>query len=324
MLTGDRPTGALHLGHLVGTLLKRVELQNQFQTFIIIADLHTLTTKPNKEQIAGLKERMRQQVLTYLAVGLDPDKTVIYQQSRIPEVCELATIFSMLISVPRLERVPTLKEQLTNLHLDQVSLGLLSYPVLQAADILMVKAEVVPVGQDQASHLEVTKEIVQRFNNNYGRVFPEPQAIFSTEKILVGIDGQAKMSKSLDNGIALFDGPDQVKAKVMRMYTDPKRIRATDPGTVEGNPVFIYHDLFNNDKYEVADLKKRYRMGKVGDIEVKEKLASALNNYLQPIRDRAEKYRKADYLDDVLDSGSQTARNEAIKTLNQVRQVMGL
>lgn len=324
ILTGDRPTGAMHIGHYVGSLQKRVELQYEYDTFIIVADLHTLTTKPTKEDLKDLQSRIKEQVLTYLAVGLDPKKVKIYRQSAIPEVTELATIFGMLISVPRLERVPTLKEQLDSLHIVSPSFGLLGYPVLQAADILMVRADTVPVGVDQASHLEVTREIAKSFNANFGPVFPEPQALHSAETTLVGTDGKAKMSKSLGNAIGLFDNEREIEQKVMRMYTDPNRIRPTDMGTVEGNPVFIYHDLFNTNNEEVSELKERYQKGAVGDVEVKKKLAKALINFLAPIQDRAKIYRKDSLLEGILEDGTKQARAEAIKTLDLVKKAMGL
>ncbi|MFA6081905.1 MAG: tryptophan--tRNA ligase [Patescibacteria group bacterium] len=324
ILTGDRPTGALHLGHLVGSLQKRVELQDKYQTFIIVADLHSLTTKSQKSEIADIQDRIRNQVLTYLAVGLDPHKVTIYRQSAIPEVCELFVILSMIISVARLERVPTLKEQMDNLHITNASLGLLEYPVLMASDILMVGADTVPVGVDQSSHLEVTREIAARFNQMYGNTLPEPKALLSNTATLIGTDGNAKMSKSLGNAIGLLDDPEVVTKKVMSMYTDPNRIRKTDPGKVEGNPVFIYHDLFNANKDQVADFKDRYAKGQVGDVEVKKALAVALNKYLDPIRDRAKLHNKRALLDDILEQGTIAARKEAIKTLDNVKSAMGL
>ncbi len=324
LLTGDRPTGAMHLGHYVGSLRKRVELQHSHDTYLIVADLHTLTTKPKKADLSDLQERIREQVLTYIAVGIDPKQVTIYRQSAIPEVCELATILGMLISVPRLQRVPTLKEQMDSLHIEQPSYGLLGYPVLQAADILMVRGDAVPVGADQISHLEVSREIVRAFNSTYGRVFPEPQALVSHEQTLVGLDGKAKMSKSLGNAIGLFDDPEVVTKKVMTMYTDPHRIRPTDKGTVEGNPVFMYHDLFNPNKAEVADLKDRYQKGEVGDVEVKKKLAAAINQFLEPIQDKAKINRKQALLDDILEEGTKKARSEAVETLDLVKSAMGL
>lgn len=324
ILTGDRPTGPMHIGHYIGSLKKRVELQHEYETYLIIADLHTLTTKPIKSELADLRARINEQVLTYLAVGIDPKKVTIYRQSAIPEVAELALIFGMLVTVPRLERVPTLKEQMDNLHIDKPSYGLLGYPVLQAADILMVRANTVPVGADQASHLEVTREIAQRFNGLYGTVFPEPKALLSADETLVGTDGKAKMSKSLGNAIGLFDDPEEVGKKVMRMYTDPNRIRPTDPGTVEGNPVFQYHNLFNADKAEVQELEMRYEKGEVGDVEVKKKLAGALNQFLEPIQDRAKLYRKPALLEAIVEDGTKKARTEAQKTLDLTKSAMGL
>lgn len=325
ILTGDRPTGKLHIGHYVGSLKNRVRLQDEYECFFIIADLHTLTTAPEKERIAKLPENIRDLVLDYLAVGINPEKSTIYIQSQVPEVTELALLFSMLISVPRCQRVPTLKEIMRDLEIEQPSLGLLTYPVLQAADILMVRADLVPVGKDQESHIEVTREIAHRFNQLYGEVFPEPQALIGEVPTLIGTDGQAKMSKSLGNCIYLSDDAEAVRQKVMQMYTDPTRIHASDPGHIEGNPVFIYHDAFNEDKAEVKDLKERYQKGTVGDIEVKEKLAAALNNFLDPIRERRQKFAANPQLvDEILTEGGQRARTEAQETLKLTKEAMGL
>ncbi len=284
ILTGDRPTGKLHLGHYVGTLANRVKLQHEYECFFIIADLHMLTT--HYDRIPNIAENVRELVFDYVSVGIDPEKTTIYLQSLVPEVAELMLLFSMLVTVPRLQRVPTLKEQMIASNFDTATLGLLSYPVLQAADILMVRSHLVPVGKDQASHLEVTREIATRFNSLYGDVFPIPQTMIGEVPTLMGTDGKAKMSKSLDNAIYLSDDADTVTKKVMRMYTDPTRLRATDPGHVEGNPVFQYHDAFNENSTEVEYLKERYQQGKVGDVEVKKLLASAINRFLDPIRER--------------------------------------
>jgi len=325
ILTGDRPTGKLHLGHYVGSLVNRVKLQDEYECFFIIADLHTLTTSPTKEKINQIKENIKEMVLDYLAVGIDPNKSVIYQQSLVPEVAYLTLIFSMLISVPRCQRVPTLKEVMHDLHITQPSLGLLSYPVLQAADILMVKADLVPVGKDQESHIEVCREIARKFNQMYGKVFPEPKALIGEVPTLPGIDGKAKMSKSLGNCIYLSDDSQTVKQKVMAMYTDPTRIHPTDPGHIEGNPVFIYHEAFNYNKTEVEDLKARYVAGKVGDIEVKEKLALAINKFLQPIRERRQKFaQKRRLVEEIITEGSKIAQKEASKTLTEVKEAMGL
>lgn len=325
ILTGDRPTGPLHLGHYVGTLKNRVALQDQYDCFFIMADLHTLTTAMNKEKTSTINERVKGLVLDYLSVGIDPEKCTIYQQSKVPEVTYLSLIFSNLITVPRALRVPTLKDVMHDLNIEQPSLGLLNYPVLQAADILMVKANLVPVGKDQQSHVEVSREIARDFNKNFGEVFPEPRELIGDVGTLVGTDGQAKMSKSIGNCIYLSDDEETVNKKVKSMYTDPTRIKPTDPGHVEGNPVFIYHDAFNDNKQEVADLKDRYIKGQVGDVEVKEKLALAINRFLAPIRERRAKYEGNDQLiKQIIEEGSKKARVEAQKTLNEVLEMMGM
>jgi len=324
ILTGDRPTGRLHLGHYVGTLANRVRLQDKYEMFLLIADLHGLTRDASREQVARLRAHTHELVLDYLAVGIDPAQVTIYVQSHVPEVTELALIFSMLVTVPRLERVPTLKEVMRDEHIEQPSLGLLGYPVLQAADILLVKANLVPVGKDQESHIEVTREIARRFNLLYGQVFPEPQALIGDVPTLPGTDGSTKMGKSLSNAIYLADDTKTVEAKVMGMYTDPTRLHADDPGHVEGNPVFAYHDAFNPDKAEVEELKARYTAGKVGDVEVKRRLARALNAFLEPIRMRRSAYAaRPQLLDDILTAGANKVRPIAQATLDDVRAAMG-
>ena len=325
ILTGDRPTGKLHLGHYVGSLKNRVLLQDEYECFFIVADLHTLTTAPEKEKILELSENIREMVLDYLSIGIDPEKSTIYLQSQVPEVTYLSLLFSMLVSVPRCQRVPTLKEVTRDLQIKQPSLGLLTYPVLQAADILMVRADLVPVGKDQESHIELTREIARKFNQLYGEVFPEPEPLIGEVPTLVGTDGKTKMSKSLGNCIYLSESPEAVKEKVMNMYTDPTRIHPTDPGHVEGNPVFIYHDAFNPNKNEVEDLKNRYREGEVGDVEVKEKLVTVLNEFLDPIRQRRKEFEaQPELVNDILEEGSEKAREEAQETLELVKQAMGL
>ncbi len=323
ILTGDRPTGRLHLGTYVGTLQNRVRLQHEYETFILVADYHMLTTR--LDGLQEVRENIHELVLTYLAVGIDPSVSTIYLQSLAPEVAELNLILSMLVTVPRLQRVPTLKEQMRDLRIEAASYGLLGYPVLQAADILLPRANLVPVGRDQASHLEVTREIVRRFNDLFGPTLPEPDTLIGDVPILVGTDGQAKMSKSLDNAIYLDDDARTVEKKVSQMYTDPTRLRATDPGHVEGNPVFAYHDAFNPDASEVEDLKTRYREGRVGDVEVKKKLALALNTFLTPIRERrAEFEQQPELVEQILAEGSQRAREEGLRTVQLVREAMGL
>lgn len=349
ILTGDRPTGRLHLGHYVGSLKNRVKLQDEYECFFIIADLHTLTTQP--EKTGELRENIRQMVLDYLAVGIDPAKATIYVQSQIPEVCELAVIFSNLVSVPRLQRVPTLKEVMRDAAIKIPSFGLLGYPVLQAADILMVRADLVPVGRDQASHIEVTREIAREFNRLYGgspkqdtsevkspytsevgrMVFPIPEALIPKNiGTLPGTDGKAKMSKSLGNVINLSDPTDVVRKQVMGMYTDPARIHGDEPGNVEGNPVFVYLDAFVQEisnKQEairrVEQYKEKYKKGTVKDVEVKEFLFEVLEEFLQPLRTRRKKYEKdTEYVEKILRDGTERARAEAQKTLDLVRRVM--
>jgi tryptophanyl-tRNA synthetase len=325
ILTGDRPTGKLHIGHYVGSLKNRVRLQDEYECFFIIADLHTLTTKPEKEHIEELADNVRSAALDYLACGIDPAKSVIYLQSAVPEVCELAVLFDNLITVPRLSRVPSLKEMAQGAGIEEMPFGLLGYPVLQAADILLPRSHLVPVGKDNEAHVEVTREIARRFNFLYGETFPIPEVLVAEEGALVGTDGQAKMSKSLGNAIYLSDDEKTVTKKVMGMYTDPKRVSADIPGTVEGNPVFVYHDAFNPNKAEIEDLKARYRTGKVGDVEVKEKLARALNAFLDPIRERRAKYESQSGLaDEVVYDGTLRMREEARATLGLALKAMGL
>jgi tryptophanyl-tRNA synthetase len=324
ILTGDRPTGKLHLGHYLGSLANRVRLQQQWDLCVLVADYHTLTTKP--EETRDLEERIHGMVLDYLAVGIDPEASHVYVQSQVPETAVLQLLFSMLTQVPRLERIPTLKDILRVLKLPDPSLGLLGYPVLQSADILIVRAQLVPVGKDQESHIELTREIARRFNHLYEReVFPEPDALIGEVPTLVGTDGQEKMSKSLDNCIYLSDDPAEVSRRVMGMYTDPTRLRSTDPGHVEGNPTFAYHDAFNDNKDEVADLKERYVAGRVGDVEVKKKLAAAINRFLEPMRERRAKLeRTPNIVRDVLAAGRGYAHRLAHETIEMAHDAMGM
>ncbi len=323
LLTGDRPTGKLHLGHWVGSLQNRLRLQSEYECFFAVADYHTLTTC--LEDLGQIRQNIHDVVLDYLSVGIDPGKSTIYLQSLVPEVSEIHMLFSMLVSVPRLERIPTLKEVIRNLKLENASYGLLGYPVLQAADILMVKAEVVPVGKDQLPHIEITRELARRFNQLFGPVLPEPEAILSEEPSLIGTDGRTKMSKSIGNVIYLSDPPEVVEKKVMAMYTDPLRIRSDIPGRVEGNPVFIYHDLFNKDRDEVEALKHRYLKGMVGDVEVKRKLAAALDEFLQPVRERRQHFSdQAGLVERIIAKGSEKARKIACHTLTEIRHAMSL
>jgi tryptophanyl-tRNA synthetase len=325
ILTGDRPTGKLHLGHYVGTLENRVRLQDEYDCLFIVADLHMLTTKPEKEQIAHVADNVRDIVLDYLAAGIDPERSTIFVQSAVPETAELNLILEMLVTVPRLERLPSLKDMARDANLEVMPFGLLGYPVLQAADILLPRAHLVPVGKDNEAHVEVTREIARRFNRLYGEVFAVPDVMLGEVPTLVGTDGQAKMSKSLDNAIFLSDDEAEVVRKVMSMYTDPQRVRADIPGRVEGNPVFIYHDAFNPNTDEVDDLKARYRQGKVGDVEVKRKLARAINNFLDPLRERRAEYEaRPGLVDDILIAGTRRVRGLARETMDEVYEAMGL
>jgi tryptophanyl-tRNA synthetase len=323
ILTGDRPTGDLHLGHYVGSLANRVRLQDEYECFFIIADYHALTTAYDRS--AEVQGNIRSLVLDYLSVGMDPERSTIFLQSLVPEIPELYMLFSMLVSVPRLQRMPALKEVMRDLKLETATLGLLEYPVLQAADILCVRGDMVPVGKDQASHVELTREIARRFNDLYRPVFPLPEALIGEVPTLPGTDGKTKMSKSVGNAIFLSDDTETVRRKVMSMYTDPTRIHATDPGHVRGNPVFTYHDAFNPDKEDVADMKRRYRRGGVGDVEVKQRLISALNEFLEPIRECRARYEARPGLtEEVVEAGSRRARQEAQETLRLAREAMGL
>ena len=325
ILTGDRPTGRMHIGHYVGSFENRVKLQEKYESFFIIADLHMLTTKPEKEHTLKLEQNVRDIVLDYLAVGINPEISVIFLQSAVPETYELNLIFENLVTVPRLERLPSLKDMARDANLEAMPFGLLGYPVLQAVDILLPRANLVPVGKDNEAHVEITREIARRFNRLYGEVFPIPDSLIGDVPTLVGTDGQAKMSKSLNNAISLSDDRETVEKKVRSMYTDPNRVRADIPGRVEGNPVFIYHDAFNPDVDEVDDLKERYTKGKVGDVEVKTKLAIALNNFLDPIRETRSKYMKKPALgDEILETGTRRMRREAQETMELVRDAMGM
>jgi tryptophanyl-tRNA synthetase len=324
ILTGDRPTGKLHLGHYVGSLRNRVQLQDEYDCFFIIADLHMLTTQPEKERIAQVAQNVRDIVMDYLAVGIDPQRSTIFVQSAVPETSELNLLLEMLVTVPRLERLPSLKDMARDANLEVMPFGLLGYPILQAADILLPRAHLVPVGKDNEAHVEVTREIARRFNRLYGQVFPIPEVLCEGEA-LVGTDGQGKMSKSRDNAIYLSDDSETVDRKVFGMYTDPRRVRADVPGRVEDNPVFIYHDAFNPDQDEIDDLKERYQKGQVGDVEVKRQLAQAINTFLEPLRERRAQYEaQPGLVDDILIEGIRRVRGVAAETMEMAYDAIGL
>ena len=323
ILTGIRPTGKLHLGHYVGALENWIRLQEEYDCFFLIADYQALGD--HIDEMENIKIAVRDVVLDWLSVGLDPEKSTFLVQSYVPEHAELALLLSMLTPLGMLDRNPTLKSERERLSNTSLSVGFYTYPVSQIADILLPKAHLVPVGEDQLPHIEMTREIARRFNNRYGEVFPEPDSLVGRVARLMGTDGQAKMSKSIGNVIYLSDDSDTVKKKIMSMYTDPTRLRATDPGHVEGNPVFQYHDAFNDDLEEVNDLKERYVQGTVGDVEVKQKLISAVNQFLDPIRDLRDKYEHdIDYVNDCIENGSAKARVTAQNTMKEVRERMGL
>ena len=317
-----RPTGRLHLGHLVGALGNWVPLQEKYDCYYFVADWHALTS--DFADTSQLTSYAYENVADWIGAGLDPEKSTFFIQSLVPEHAELYLLLSMVVPVPWLERVPTYKEQQeTFKDKDLSSVGFLSYPLLQTADVAIYDAELVPVGEDQVAHLELAREVVRRFNNFFGDALVEPQPLLTNFGRLPGLDGDKKMSKSLGNTIHLSDSADEVKKKVMRMYTDPKRVRADIPGTVEGNPVFVYHDAFNPNQAEVDDLKTRYRQGKVGDVEVKTKLAAALNAHLGPIRERrAAVLAKPNQLKEILFEGSKRARHVAIETMARVRDAV--
>lgn len=327
LLTGDRPTGHLHLGHYVGSIKNRVALQDKYDCYFIIADLHTLTTKPQKEDILRLRDYVHNMVLDYLACGIDPKKSTIYLQSATPAVYEMNLIFEMMISINRLSGLPSIKEMARNAHLDNESIpfGLVGYPVLQTADILMPRAHFVPVGKDNEAHIELSRDIARRFNQYYGEIFPLPEAILSETPTLIGTDAKGKMSKSAHNAIFLSDDAKTVEKKVRGMYTDPNRVHAHLPGTVEGNPVFIYHDIFNPRKEEVEDLKVRYREGKVGDVEVKEKLTIALNEFIEPIRERRKAFENDKGLvEEIIYDGTERMNEVSQATVKEMRSAMGI
>lgn len=324
ILTGDRPTyDSFHLGNYIGSLKNRVKLQDEYEMFIPLVDLHALTTHFNKT--ADLEKNIKGLMLGYLSVGLDPEKVTFFIQSKVPEVLELAYFLSVLTPRAVIARQPALKEKLDQGSEDTV--GLFYYPVLMAADILLPRANLVPVGKDQKAHVEFARDIAIKFNNIYGEVFPIPEPLIGEVPTLPGTDGQSKMGKSSNNAIFLTDSSEEVEKKVMGMYTDPTRIRATDPGHVEGNPVFIYLDAFGTteDKEQIEEYKQKYTKGQVGDIEVKKYLIQVLNNFLDPIRESRARYeRDPGLVEGILKEGTEKAREEAQKTLTEVKKAMKL
>jgi len=323
VVSGMRPTGQLHLGHLVGALTNWVRLQDTHECFFFVADWHALTSEyANTQPLTGYA---LENVADWLAAGIDPEKSTIFIQSMVPEHAELFLLLSMVVPVPWLERVPTYKEQQLQLsEKDLSTLGFLAYPLLQTADVALYDGRFVPVGEDQVAHLELSREAVRRFAQFFGDVLVEPQPLLTPVSRLPGLDNR-KMSKSYGNAIDLSDDAAAVVKKVRQMYTDPKRVRADIPGTVEGNPVFMYHDAFNPNTAEVDDLKARYRAGAVGDVEVKTRLASAMNTMLEPMRERRrELLARPDQLRDIVVEGSRKARAVAQVTMARVRDAVRL
>lgn len=324
ILTGIRPTGSLHLGHYAGALENWIRLQSEYECFFLIADYQVSDYADDFDRV---RESVFEVALDWLAVGLDPEGSHYTIESLVPEHAELTTWLSWWVPLGMLERNPTLKSEMADLEAkSSVPVAFFNYPMMQVANILMPKAHLVPVGDDQLPHIEMTREVARRFNRKFGRdVFPEPEGLVGRVARLVGTDGNAKMSKSRNNAIFLKDDEETVNQKVRGMFTDPTRLRATDPGHVEGNPVFIYHDAFNPDVDEVNDLKERYLVGKVGDVEVKQKLARALNAFLDPIRERRAYYEShPNEVREALAAGSAYSRQVAQQTMAEVRDAMGI
>ncbi len=320
ILSGMRPTGKLHLGHYVGALENWVKLQDDFDSYHLIADLHVLTTNLDTSEIYGNTIDM---VIDWLAVGLNPEKSPFFRQSQIKEHAELFLIFSMLVTKARLERNPTLKDQVRDLNIENIIYGHLGYPVLQSADILLYKGEAVPVGEDQVPHVEITREIARKFNKQYGKVFREPKPLLTNFSRLVGLDGNAKMSKSLNNTILLSDEPETVEKKLKKAKTDPQKIRKNDPGHPEVCLVFSYHQKFNPE--EIQEIESGCKSGALGCVDCKLKCTKKINKFLAPVIEIRKKYENnIDEVKEILHTGEEKARNVASTTMQEVREAMKL
>lgn len=323
ILTGDRPTGPLHLGHFVGSLQNRVKLQHEYDQYVLIADVQALTD--NFENPGKVRANIFELACDYLAVGVDPNISTIFIQSMIPEIADLTVFYLNLVTVARLQRNPTVKDEIKQKgYGTNVTAGFLCYPVSQAADITVFNADLVPVGEDQLPMIEQTVEIVRKFNSIYETVFVEPKALVPQHGArLPGIDGGAKMGKSLGNAIYLSDTADQLQKKVMSMFTDPNHLRVEDPGKIEGNTVFTYLDVFDSDKVRVNDLKEQYKRGGLGDVKVKKHLNEILQTLLGPIRERRQQFSSdpAQVMKIVM-QGTQKARQTAAQTMEKVRKAM--
>ena len=322
LLTGDTPTGKLHIGHYVGTLENRVKLQDQYKTFILSADLHALSTLSQDPR--KIRESVREVLLDNLAFFLHPNKLTFFLESLVPELYELAAFLSMYVSHNRALRNPTVKDEITMKGLgDTFSLGFVNYPIYQAADILCVKAHVVPVGVDQVAHLEQARELARDMNRICDKnIFPVPEALLGRVGKLVGTDGNPKMGKSLNNTIFLSETDEEIEKKIMSMYTDPNRIHANDPGSVEGNPVFIYLDTFAGplEKSRIEEYKQKYKAGSVGDVEVKQYLTGIMKEFIKPMRERRKSYEeRPEELDRIIKTGSEKVRGIVSETLKDVK-----
>jgi len=327
VLSGITPSGsALHIGNYFGAVKPQLELQSEIpETFYFIADLHALTTVQDREI---LEKNIENVVLDYLTLGLNPEKSVFFRQSDVPAHSQLAVVLANYVSYGQMKRMHAFKDKLQKgAKVDSVNMGLFNYPILMAADILLYKPDGVPVGEDQRQHIEITRDIAENFDRAYGRnVFPLPEPLISenTGKIL-GTDGERKMSKSLGNVVGIFDNKEVIRKQIMSVYTDPNRIKATDPGKVEGNMVFVYHDLINDDKAEVEELKRRYKKGEVGDVEVKERLIEAHERLFgEARRKRGKLEADRDKVREVLGDGAKRAGEVADKTLEEVYEVVGI
>lgn len=324
ILTGDRPSGKLHLGHFSGSLKNRVKLQDEYDQFIIIADIQALSA--NFGNPVQINSNIIEITLDYLAVGIDPEKTTIFIQSMIPEIAELTVFFMNLVTVARLERNPTVKEEFKSKGLENNTVGFFAHPISQAADITIFDANLVPVGQDQLPLIEQTCEIVDRFNRIYGDTLVRPEALIpEVGSRLVGIDGNAKMSKSLGNAIYLSDEPEVLKEKVMKMYTDPSHINVQDPGKIEGNVVFNFLDIFAQNKVMVKELKDHYARGGLGDVKVKNILFDVLEEIISPIRQKRKLFEadKAQVVE-ILKNGTKKAKIHAAQTMDRVKKALGI
>jgi tryptophanyl-tRNA synthetase len=325
ILTGDRPTGKLHIGHLLGTLENRVKLQDEYDTYVLIANVQALAD--NFDNPSKVRENIEELLCDYYASGLDFDKATVFIQSEVPEIHEIFVYLANFVTTQQIQHNPTIKTEIAQKGMgESTPLGFFMYPIHQIADILCVNADLVPVGKDQAPMVEDTRRVARKFNNTYGvSIFNEPEALFGVDVNVPGIDGNAKMGKSLNNCIYLSDSEEELRKKVFKVYTDPNRVHATDPGTTEGNVAFFYHDLFNDDKKEVEEMKERYREGKIKDMEVKERLFEVMNSKLASIRERRKEAEgmKKELLQKAL-KGSERVSEIAKGTVEQMKEAMQL